>query len=179
MILMPLKISTTLKRINPLRLAARIKRNLRRRKAIFETQIQVKSAPAPTEALHFSEIPRGYFCAQYARLAAERLFGLKYTKAAAWDFRNVNHVVWRKRNATRGLETIIQPGQILGIRNPHSLANRWWRPYTHVALVVGKKNGKILIMHRIGSNDILEPLHDALKRRKWTVEEVLEPESNG
>lgn len=176
---MPRKISTRLKRINPLRLAARIKRIWQRRRMVFESRARATSSPIPNEALHFSEIPHGYFCAQYARLAAERLFGLKYTKAAAWDFRNVNRVVWRKTNATRGLETIVQPGQILGIRNPHSLANRWWRPYTHVALVVGRKNGEILIMHRIGSKDVLEPLRDALQKRNWSVEEVLEPESDG
>jgi hypothetical protein len=154
----------------------RVKRNVTRPWALFRPKIALKPFAIPEKPLHFPELKKGYYCTQYVRLAAQKIFGLTYAPAPAWRVRNVNHVVWRAGRSTFPFELALRPGLMVGIRNPKSLLNRWWRPYTHTALYVGKKNGEPWIMHRVGSEDILEPLRETLKREKWIVKELLEPE---
>lgn len=164
-----------------LRIIDRAKRQwnaIKRRKTVFPSQLTPKQTRIPTQPLHFSEIPSGYYCMRYARLAAEKLFNLNYARAPAWRARNVNHVVWRSGQSTQPFYEALKPGQIIGMRNPASSLNRPWRPYTHVALFLGQKGQDYFIMHRIGTEDILETIRDAVSKRKLRVIELLEPGTN-
>ncbi|MDZ4256525.1 MAG: hypothetical protein U1C71_02880 [archaeon] len=131
----------------------------------------------PSSPLHFSEIPHGNWCAMYARLAAEHLFGLRYVRGDAWKIAELNRTVWKSsRDGDQGFRSHLRPGQVLGIFNPVSKYNKEGIPYTHVALYVGTKNGAHYIMHRVGSKDILETLESFYNnRRGWVIREVIEP----
>lgn len=153
-------------------------KNIQRRKQIFQSHLSQQRITIPTAPLHFAEMPHGYYCMRYVRLAAERIFHLTYAPAPAWRARNVNHVVWRSGQSTQPFYEALKPGQIIGMRNPASSLNRPWRPYTHVALFIGQKGQDYFIMHRIGTEDILETIRDAVSKRKLRVIELLEPETN-
>ena len=83
-------------------------------------------------------------CAEYARIAAERLFGLNYVSADAWNMGKTpgNFVVWRQYESKEDYHKVIKPGDLVGIYFRTSPSNKRNRSYTHMAVYIGE--GKIL-----------------------------------
>ncbi len=131
----------------------------------------------PREPFHFSEIPRGNYCTMYARLAAEKMFGIKYERGDAWVFAKNNRSIWKGATArVSDVQAIIQPGNVIGLYNPKSTYNSRERAYTHTALYVGKAEGKHWVMQRIGTSDRLETLEDYLTAHPgWEIREIIAP----
>ena len=131
----------------------------------------------PREPFHFSEIPRGNYCTMYARLAAEKMFGIKYERGDAWVFAQKNRSIWKGATArVSDVQTILQPGNVIGLYNPKSNYNSREREYTHTALYVGKAEGKHWVMQRIGTSDRLETLEDYLATHPgWEIREIIAP----
>lgn len=145
---------------------------------------------APTQPEHFSssEVPtKGDYCSLYARKVAERVFWKAYVPGDAWELAERNRSIWR-RNPHIPSARMPSPsvGHMVGIFNPGSSRNKSGTPYTHVGLVVGYKGGEPLIMHRVGTNDRLETLLEALelfskpnrhnpKGRRAMVVEIIAP----
>jgi hypothetical protein len=156
-------------------------------KLLQRKQMQVETRPTqhverreirvPREPLHFTEIPRGNYCTMYARLAAEKLFGLKYKRGDAWEFARNNKSVWKgATNNVNDIKPLFRPGQVIGLFNPNSNYNSPSRAYTHTALYVGNSNEKNWIMQRIGTQDRLEPLENYLAEHPgWKIMEIIEP----
>ncbi len=131
----------------------------------------------PTQALSFSEIPKGNYCTMYARLVAAKLYGMKYEKGDAWVFAEHNQSVWEgKTTKVSDVAKQLHPGQIIGIYNPKSSYNTAGRKYTHTATYVGQQNGQHWVMQRIGTRDRLEPLEDFLVQNPgWQIREIIQP----
>ncbi len=124
------------------------------------------------------EIGKGYYCARYARIAAEKLFGLKYEKAHAWAFAEKNRLVWRRGINKEPYSKILKPGQILGINYPSSKFSKPNRLYTHVALFVGIKNGKRMIFHQWQGKFLKkDSLGQFLKKEKCELIDIIEPKT--
>jgi len=113
----------------------------------------------------------------YARLAAEKMFGIKYERGDAWVFAKNNRSIWKgSADRVNDVQTILQPGNVIGLYNPTSTYNSRERPYTHTALYVGKADGKHWVMQRIGTSDRLEPLEDYLAAHPgWEIREIIAP----
>ncbi|MEK6970228.1 MAG: hypothetical protein AABW68_00875 [archaeon] len=132
----------------------------------------------PKQPLHFSEIPKGNYCTMYARLAAEKLFKVKYSRGDAWDFAQRNKSVWKgSGDNPKEIALFLRPGQVIGLFNPSSKYNQPGRAYTHTALYVGSSGGEHWVMQRIGTNDRLETLESFLTHNPgWKIKELIEPE---
>lgn len=84
-------------------------------------------------------------CAQYARLAAQELFGLEYSKSNAWDRIYEDELITEVEGPLVNYieRQFLVPGNIVGVFNPRSVHNfrkdRKGRPvrYTHNALYLG------------------------------------------
>lgn len=154
-----------------------IYREPRKLEAIPTHQIERQTYQVPREPLHFSEIPHGNYCTMYARLAAEKLFGMTYKRGDAWDFARNNKSVWKGTTTNvNDIKSLFRPGQVIGLFNPKSNYNSSSREYTHTALYVGYSNGKHWVMQRIGTLDRLEPLENYLEEHPgWKIKEIIEP----
>ncbi|MBI4043827.1 MAG: hypothetical protein HY393_03400 [Candidatus Diapherotrites archaeon] len=119
----------------------------------------------------------GDWCSLYARLAAEKLFGIKYTKGFAWQLAGLNKSVWQKGNPAcpKDFHQVIRSGHLLGIFIPSSSHNESNRPYTHVALYVGIEDGRNIVFHRIRRRTLKDDLDAYLESRHAEVREVIEP----
>jgi hypothetical protein len=145
-----------------------------RSSTIHPQKIAVPSKPIVMEGLKTSQ------CALYARTLAERLFGLRYAKGHAWEYPLSNRAVWWRQNPTdTTFYNRLKPGQIVGLFYPKSTENQPGRAFTHVALVVGRRNGRPMIVHQFGTEFRLDDLSDFLVQEKSSVIALFEPAKLG
>ena len=112
-------------------------------------------------------------CAKYARLAAERLFGLKYNPADAHLLGERNRIVWD--GASKKRMPKLKRGQIIGIYLPESkFLERGWR-FTHAALVVKPQMNTIIIAHNTGGILRIDLLDKFLKEKNAIIMQVIAP----
>ena len=93
-----------------------------------------------------------YYCARYVRLAAKELFDKKYPEADAWKMRNKSTIV-ANINSNEDLvslvnKNILKPGMIIGLLNPDTKHKMPKRPYTHMAIYLGK-NGVLQFAEQV------------------------------
>ena len=126
----------------------------------YEFRMRYDSLKTKTDALPPIEGIGEKNCAKYARLAAEKLFGLKYASADAWDMGIMpgNYVVWRKNESKEDYHKVIKPGDLVGIYLRTSPENMPNRSYTHMALYLGE--GKVL--HQRGKDVFISNLDRVL-----------------
>ena len=98
-----------------------------------------------------NQLPDNY-CARYARLAAEAIFGKRFPVADAWHMRKQKGVVTINTNDPDFMQLVgreaIRPGMMIGVYRPDSDFNRRDRDYTHVALYLGLQNGVPLLIEQ-------------------------------
>jgi hypothetical protein len=109
--------------------------------------IEMEAAIIEVPAYSLKVVPE-LRCAKYARLAAEELFGKKFTPCHAWDRIYNDRLVatLNKKETLRSLvgKNILEEGMIIGVKNPESrfLADKDQdgKPirYTHNSLYLGK-----------------------------------------
>ena len=100
------------------------------------------------------EVPRGY-CARYARLAAEGIFGKVYPKDNAWDYRYSARIIKELdgQDANEELNRLayegeLQPGMIIGVFYPPSSWNNkldmkgQYIEFSHLMLFLGISKGE-------------------------------------
>lgn len=85
-----------------------------------------------------------FYCARYARLVAKELFDKEFPEADAWDMRTNSKVV-ASPTQNSDLEFladqgILQPGMIIGLLNPETKQKHPNRPYTHMAVYLGRNS---------------------------------------
>jgi len=133
----------------------------------FEFRIRLDKLKARTYNLPLIEGIDERNCAKYARLSAEKLFGLSYAQADAWHMGRTpgNYVVWRKNESKEDYSKIIKPGDLLGIYIRTSPSNRFDRSYTHLALYLGE--GKIL--HQFGKEALISNLDRLISNKYYCV----------
>lgn len=112
-------------------------------------------------------------CAKYARLAAERLFGLKYLPANANVLGRKNRVIWDSGKG--GKKPQFERGQILGIFLPESeYLKKGWK-FTHSALLVMPQGDDWVIAHNKGGFLRIDLLNDFLRQENAKVMQVIAP----
>ncbi len=89
-------------------------------------------------------VPTSY-CARYARMAAQDLFGIKYPVADAWKMRSQPGVGAIQISSTEELDSLVRdgrvkPGMLFGFNFPWTLhagdAQKAGADYTHLALLI-------------------------------------------
>ena len=111
------------------------------------------------------------YCAGYATRAVEKLFGLKYNKADAWDLRYKNDVLWPK-DSNGDYSEYLKLGCLIGMFFPRSSyldehdSKDHERKYTHIAVFVGfDHEGHPMILHNFRGDVRQELLSDFFRRR--------------
>lgn len=109
------------------------------------------------------ELPQSY-CARFARLASENLFGKNYPISDAWDMRDSDGVfslalgddgvVYATKNG------ILTPGMLVGSYYKWSRANDGKRPYTHLSLYVGTHHGEPVFLEQFRNEVRLSTMRD-------------------
>jgi hypothetical protein len=124
-------------------------------------------------ALSVTETAGKYECAKYARLAAERFFGLRYNPADAHALGRANRVVWDEDS--RKPMPKLRGGQILGIYLPGSrYLERGWR-FTHVALVIRPQLNTYVIAHNTSGILRIDLLKNFLEDKEGRIMQVIAP----
>jgi hypothetical protein len=78
------------------------------------------------------DLPDGY-CARYARFVNKSLFDVELPSLDAWDFRHHPYIQVKPL-------TQMQPGDIVGCYYSESRFNSPQRPYTHLAVYLGRRS---------------------------------------
>ncbi|MFQ5406707.1 MAG: hypothetical protein ACE5DI_06145 [Candidatus Micrarchaeia archaeon] len=128
---------------------------------------------APSKKLGLKGMRTSY-CALYARLAAKELFDLEYKPADAWKFHEENKAVWMDKKNSSPWEKKLKPGRIIGIKYPLSQHNDATREWTHLALYLGEKNKKSVILHMPAAHPKCQYLKDYLGLVKGKVRVVFD-----
>ncbi|HLD15953.1 MAG TPA: hypothetical protein VJB94_05250 [Candidatus Nanoarchaeia archaeon] len=119
---------------------------------------------------------KSFSCSRFARLEAEKRFGIKYQPAHAWDRKYTDNVInlEGKTLDERFDEGVLKPGMIVGLFNPNSLFLNGTdkkgnlRAYTHVALCLARSQ----YTHQYGS-EIRIDNEDELKNLGLSPVEIL------
>lgn len=130
----------------------------------------VKAAVGMTRGL------KPFNCSRFARLEAEKRFGIKYQPADAWDRKYVDRVIplEGKTLDDKFNDGTLTSGMMIGLFNPNSLflngEDRTGKPrkYTHVALCVGRNQ----YTHQYGSKVRVDTEQD-LKELNLSPVEIL------
>ena len=127
----------------------------------------------------FSEthVPK-LFCARYARLSAEYIFGFEFPVTHAWRMRHNPRVIVTSTNNNlfRKLyqEKKVKSGAMLGVYVPKSQHNLIWRPYTHLSLYLGEKNRNPIFLEQFDSEIRVSSLLD-YESKGLKLKEILVP----
>lgn len=141
--------------------------------------MQTNPKPVKVETVHLDDnvkvwvpyysvdqLPKG-FCARYARLCAGVIFGEDFPVADAWQMREQRDVFLIKADTDRFVHLvergIVKPGTLLGVYCPGSTHNGDDREYTHMALYLGKENGKPVVLEQISHEIRIVPIQDYQK----------------
>jgi hypothetical protein len=91
---------------------------------VILTEINLKGELLKLEVPVFSfDYVPPYYCAMYVRVAAEHLFGKRFSQVPAWDRIYNDKLVERVEDMTlneMAAQGILQPGMIVGVTNPSS-----------------------------------------------------------
>ena len=105
----------------------------------------------PVPFFSLNDVPE-CFCARYARLSSEFLFGKRFPASDSWEIRLKPGVISRRTNNQNfkffSNNGKVSPGSIIGIYNPRSSYNNKNRPYTHISLYLGKQRGKDVFLEQ-------------------------------
>ena len=121
--------------------------------------INIRKDKFMTGPVYSSEEVPSSMCARYLRLSANDLFGLQYPKADAWNIRDDSRVSEIPVSSVKDLENlaergVLKPGMGLGLYNPtsryNSVAQKDGAGYTHVAIYLGKEDGKLCFADKFG-----------------------------
>lgn len=159
-------------------------RDIPSEKQMPQTQLSVlNSEDVPNGPVYSDNVVPANMCSRYVRNAAEDLFGIKYPSADAWDIRdakNVNEIAIKSKDDVLNLENqgILRKGMVLGLYNPKSkyngVAKNDGAGYTHVAIYLGKENGKLYFADKFGKETRSKTsLEDLLSRGKLQPREIL------
>jgi hypothetical protein len=120
------------------------------------------------------QLPPGY-CARFARLAADHIFGKKYPVSDAWCMREQSGVLAIPVNSRDvplfADKVILAPGMVVGVRYNNSTISDGNMPYTHVGLYIGKHNGKPVFLEQFLNEIRVSKLSDL--SREFEVREIL------
>jgi len=94
------------------------------------------------------------FCARYARLSAEYIFGVKFPVTHAWKMRNHPQITALPTDNVSfkilSNENQIERGSIVGVYVPKSQRRKFWRHYTHLSVYLGEKDKIPVFLEQFG-----------------------------
>lgn len=148
---------------------------------IVNFQRSNKSIPVGPE-YSSKDVPTN-MCSRYARVAAKTMFDLEYPSDDAWDLRDAPNVLEIPVKNKKDLENLaengtLKEGMILAIYNPSSKYNQVAKNdgagYTHVALYIGQKDGKMYFADKFGKETRASmDLDSLLKKGNLEPREIL------
>lgn len=118
------------------------------------------------------------FCSRYARLSAEYIFGFEFPITHAWKMRHNPKIVVTSidNNIFRDLskKKKVKSGAMIGVYVPKSQHNLFWRPYTHLSLYLGEKNGNPVFLEQFEDKVRISSLSD-YESNGLRLKEILVP----
>ena len=122
-------------------------------------------------------------CAKYSRLMAERVFGIKYTSANAWDLKYVNNIVVPENNFNnirRGdIITFFSVESVYNTRGNENLDSKGnARNCTHAGMVYDIDiEGRPVVVHQYVSDLEVGFLQDIEKDKRIQAVEIIRASS--
>jgi hypothetical protein len=123
------------------------------------------------------QMPSGY-CARFARLSADYVFGKAYPAADAWKMRETEGVFTLPADENEipklAKSGVLVPGMLVGVHYKRSSFTSRDLPYTHLGLYLGEQNGKPVFLEQFCDEIRISRLSD-YKKSEFEIREILGP----
>ncbi len=119
----------------------------------------------PKDSEFIPELPSDY-CARFARLLAEKMFGLNYQTGHAWIISKRNNLVAQFNEDSKDFQSKLYPGAIVTWFDRKSKYNSPERikTGTHAMLYLGNQNSEPIFAEQRGQKQQIITLDEVLKQ---------------